>query len=365
MSGVHPCPVCQRYDYRPLHFVRGTAIVCCRGCGLATWAWPTFEPREFYDASYWRSADIGKGYADYFALADALRATNAARARLLRGLLAREVRSIAGAAGSLLEARGSFSATPLPPGKDLGEGRALRCGRLVETPAPMDPGSEMIARSPATPQVEEHSRRLETSATVREQAFRVLDVGCGPGYFLQAAVGAGFAARGVEASEFAARFAREQLGLEVRHGLARREDLGEEPCDVVTMWDVIEHVPDPRASLSAAAAVTRPGGLLALSTGDRSSLVARLSGRHWHLYNLPEHLWFFTSSGLRRLLREVGFAPIRVAYEVCWYPLRYLVERLEASLRLGRGLSGRLGPLGRAALPVTLGDIVTIVARRA
>ncbi len=325
MSGVHSCPVCQRCSYRPLHIVRGTPIVCCRGCGLATWAWPPFEPPEFYDASYWRSADIGKGYADYFALAEALRATNAARARLLRRLLAREA------------------------GRDADSHRYST--RPSHAHAPTRAGA--------------HPPRFDHGVTASASPPRLLDIGCGPGYFLQAAVTAGFAARGVEASAFAARFAREQLGVDVWQGLARREDLGDDACDVVTMWDVIEHLPDPRASLSAAAAITRPGGLLALSTGDRSSLVARVSGRHWHLYNLPEHLWFFTAGGLRRLLQEVGFAPLHIAYEACWYPLRYLVERLEASLRAGRVFSHRLGYLGRAVMPVTLGDIVTIVARRA
>jgi len=127
---------------------------------------------------------------------------------------------------------------------------------------------------------------------------------------------------------------------------------------------VIEHLPDPAESLCAVADNLRPGGLVAVSTGDLATLVARCSGSRWHLYNLPEHLWFFTADSLRTLLRRAGLEPVASRYEICWYPARYLVERLESSFGLRRGLSRWLGPLGRLPVPVTLGDIVTILARR-
>lgn len=63
--------------------------------------------------------------------------------------------------------------------------------------------------------------------------------------------------------------------------------------DVVTMWDTIEHLADPTAALSEVARVMRPGGTLALTTGDVQSWCRRLSGKRWHLYTLPEHRYFF------------------------------------------------------------------------
>lgn len=193
---------------------------------------------------------------------------------------------------------------------------------------------------------------------------RLVDAGCGPGFFVKAAGEAGFEAAGVEVSAFAVEFARRQLGQDVWQGTVRAEDLGSGPYEVATLWDVIEHLPDPAKALRALHGVLRPGGVLALSTGDIASLAARVSGGRWHLFNLPEHVWFFTPESLRRLLRRTGFEPVAVRYEVCWYTLRYLVERLEAVCGARRRLSYRLGRLGLQPAPVTLGDVVTVVARR-
>lgn len=265
--------------------VRGTRIVQCTTCHLATWNWDTFDPASFYDASYWQSADVGKGYANYFALAHALALTNQRRLHWLQGLL-------------------------------------------------------------------------------RPGQTRLLDAGCGPGYFVKAACDVGFGAAGVEVSQFAVDYARGVLGLDVSPGEVTDRDLPDRTFDLITMWDVVEHLPAPDATLRALHDRLAPGGLIVISTGDFASLVARLSGPRWHLFNLPEHLWFFTPNSLRLLLRRTGFSPLGVNYEVCWYSLRYLAERLEAMFLRRRVVSSRIGAWQGVALPVTLADVMTFVARR-
>ncbi len=298
------CPACGGVAYRPTVSVRGTQILQCATCHLATWDWQSYDPAAFYDERYWRSDEIGKGYADYFSLAEAMALTHARRLRAIR--------------------------------------RQLSCG--------------LQARSPK-----------RSAAAVLEGAARprLLDAGCGPGFFVRAAREAGFDAAGVEVSQYAVDFARRELGADVRQGTVSANDLPPGPFDVVTLWDVIEHLPDPLAALRAATRVLRPGGLIVLSTGDYASLAARLSGSHWHLFNLPEHLWFFTPASLRQLLDRAGLTAVDCCYELCWHPIRYLVERLESAFRVGRVLSRALGPLGRVALPVTLGDVMTLSARSA
>lgn len=288
---VNGCPACTIDRYELLMTVRGTQIVRCAGCGLATWDWRGLDLQAFYDESYWRSTQTGKGYVDYFALADAMDSTHRKRLRWIHNLL--------------------------------------------------------LAQS------------------VQQATPRLLDAGCGPGFFVKAAAEKGFQAAGVEVSAFAATFASEQLGQNVWHGQVRREDLRGGPYDVVTMWDVIEHLPDPADALAALATTLRSRGLIILSTGDRSTFAARLSGARWHLFTLPEHLWFFTRHSLTRLLARCGLNVVGYRYEVCWYPLRYLIERIEAVAGSRGVLSTRLGCFGRIRLPATLGDIVTVVARKA
>lgn len=310
------CPACDGTTYRRTTRVRGTEILQCTRCHLATWDWPPCDPAAFYDEHYWCSDEPGKGYADYFSLAEAMRLTHAQRLRTIRARM-----------------------------------------HSNRTPSPFHPLVPSSSGSQAVP-------GIGGAAVPRGAPPRLLDAGCGPGYFVRAARDAGFDACGVEVSRYAVEFAQRELGVDVRHGTVSVPDLPAGSFDVVTMWDVIEHLPEPLAALRAVAGVLRPGGLFMLSTGDYASLVARLSGRHWHLFNLPEHLWFFTPGSLRRLLRRAGFAPPNLAYEVCWYPLRYLVERLERTFRLSRALSVKLGRVGRIALPLTLGDVMTVAARR-
>lgn len=282
-----PCPACGGNAFSQHTVVRGTPILRCNGCDLATWDWPDFDPATLYDAAYWQSPDATKGYADYHTLAAALEKTN--RKRLAR----------------IRRQMGPTTGSP-----------------------------------------------------------RLLDAGCGPGYFVQAARQAGFEATGIEVSAAAVEFARTHLGLDVRPGRVAAGELGSGPYNVVTLWDVLEHLPAPAAALAAIGDVLRPGGLLILSTGDVTSIAARLSGPRWHLYNLPEHLWFFGPRALKLLLSAAGFEALDWRYEVCWYPLRYLAERLESMFHVRRRVSSHLGPLGRLTVPFTLADIVTVTAQR-
>jgi len=198
-------------------------------------------------------------------------------------------------------------------------------------------------------------------------AQTLLDVGCGPGFFVKAAADAGLQACGLEVSEFAARYGREQLRQRIVTGPIDAEHLAGigGGFDLITLWDAIEHLPAPDEALNLLAGRLEPGGVLTLSTGDIGSLAARASGPRWHLYNLPEHLWFFSVPSLQRLLRQAGLRVIRLQREVCWYTAWYLVERMLFSFgrRPPRIRAGAV--LNRIRIPVTLLDIVTISARTA
>jgi len=146
------------------------------------------------------------------------------------------------------------------------------------------------------------------------QSGRLLDVGCATGGFLEVARENGFDVVGVEVSGAAAECARRQYGLEVLEGDLSSASLPSKSVDVVTMWDVIEHLPDPGRVLLEAARVLRPGGVLLLTTGDSSSLWARVTGRCWPLLTPPQHLFFFTPLSLKKLLAANGFSSPKIVY---------------------------------------------------
>lgn len=209
------------------------------------------------------------------------------------------------------------------------------------------------------------ARRLARLTPPREGA-RLLDVGAAFGFAVRAAGEAGWRAVGVEISRAAARRAQAAAPGRVARASALRTPFPDACFDAVTAWDVIEHLPDPHAAAAELARVLRPGGRLVLTTGDVESLAARLSGARWHLYTLPEHLWFFSRGSLERLLGRHGLRVEGMRCEAAHYTLGYLAERLRKTL-LGRpGTPARAPrwPGARLAVPVNLLDILTVRAVR-
>ncbi len=193
---------------------------------------------------------------------------------------------------------------------------------------------------------------------------RLLDVGAAYGFAVAEARAAGWRAFGVEISAAGARRAASASGGRVVIADAAALPFAAAAFDAVTLWDVLEHLPDPHAAVATASACLRPGGRLVLTTGDVGSVVARLSGPRWHLYSIPEHLFFFTRRSLRRLLGAHGLRVESMRAEASLYPIGYLVERLRKTL-LGRAAAGpaRWPGAGRE-VAVNLFDVVTVAAVR-
>jgi SAM-dependent methyltransferase len=138
---------------------------------------------------------------------------------------------------------------------------------------------------------------------------RLLDVGCAAGYFLAEAQRS-YQVQGVELSEFSSQFAREHFGLDVFTGTLQQAMLPAQQFDLITLWDVIEHVPDPHRVLAEAARLLKPDGRLILTTGDIGSAYARRSGPRWHLLAPPWHLYYFSRVTMARLGADAGLKVI-------------------------------------------------------
>jgi SAM-dependent methyltransferase len=193
---------------------------------------------------------------------------------------------------------------------------------------------------------------------------RLLDVGAAYGFAVAEAQSAGWRAFGVEISATGARRAAPASGGGIAIADAAALPFPEALFDAVTLWDVLEHLPDPHAAVASASACLRPGGRLVLTTGDVGSVVARLSGPRWHLYSIPEHLFYFTRRSLRLLLGAHGLWVESMRAEASLYPISYLVERLRKTL-LGRGAARPARwPGAGHAVPVNLFDVVTVAAVR-
>ena len=142
----------------------------------------------------------------------------------------------------------------------------------------------------------------------RRRDGRLLEIGAAYGFFLDLAR-EHFQVIGYEVNHAAARYAREALGVDVRTDDFLRSTVQgiDGPVDVTVMWDVIEHLERPDLYLARIAALSRPGALLYVTTGDIGSLLARLRGRKWRMIHPPTHMHYFSRPTLARLLANHGF----------------------------------------------------------
>jgi SAM-dependent methyltransferase len=137
---------------------------------------------------------------------------------------------------------------------------------------------------------------------------RVLDIGCGTGEFLAAMKERGWESVGIEPSELAACYAREQFGLDVHSGRLEDVVLPDASFDVITLWTVVEHLHDPIMVMKLAFRLLRPDGLLVLSLPDPGSLDAHWFGPSWVGYDTPRHLSLFSPKSFGSLLAQSGFS---------------------------------------------------------
>ncbi|MEM8531901.1 MAG: class I SAM-dependent methyltransferase [Chloroflexota bacterium] len=164
------------------------------------------------------------------------------------------------------------------------------------------------------------------------QVGRILDIGCATGIFLDGVRRKGWQTQGVELVPSAADYARQRFGLDVFCGTLEQAHFANHSFDAVTLWDVLEHLHEPREALEEIVRILRPGGLLVLSLPNPDSLEARLIGNEWLGWDLPRHLNLFRPLLLREHLSRIGFEVEQIRSFTAGYAV--LVMSLEQKLRL-------------------------------
>ncbi len=148
---------------------------------------------------------------------------------------------------------------------------------------------------------------------IRPDDATLLEVGCGQGEVLVEARKRGFAVTGIEFSRHAADVANARLGTQAVHvGSIEDVPLSAGQFDAILAADVIEHVRDPKTFLIRARRLLRPGGLVILITPSLDSWTRRFLQNRWLEYKV-EHLSYFSTSSIRRLLDSCGFDEVRVS----------------------------------------------------
>lgn len=212
-----------------------------------------------------------------------------------------------------------------------------------------------------------------------QPAGRLLDVGCATGNFMfeMKRLG-GWEVRGIEPNEQAAAYARQRFGFDVHTGTLQDVNLPLSSFDVVTLWNVLEHLHAPRADLVQVHRLLKNGGVLVFSIPNLEGLGAHVFGPLWLGWDLPRHVYLPSRRALIKSLRELGFAVqamkcLSGSHSAFGISLRfYLEDRFSAAywprrlLQAYSSLPARLltGPFFWLLNQANLAPIITVFARK-
>lgn len=192
---------------------------------------------------------------------------------------------------------------------------------------------------------------------------KLLEIGCAYGFFLQEAKGH-FEVYGVEMAQAAVDACRKAGLAHVEQGEVSEEYLRRHgPFDAIVLLDVIEHIDAVADTMAMLAEHLSPNGVVLVTTGDWSSIAARLTGAKWRLMTPPLHLWFFTPETLSRMFRNLGLQTTHLSHPWKLVPLELVLA--QALSMLGMKWKPMLPKaLRTAGIPANMFDAMRMVFRK-
>jgi len=215
--------------------------------------------------------------------------------------------------------------------------RCKKCGLVYVSPRlkqqAIESGYENVDNTvyieQAAGRLQTFQRALQWLDTIGVAKGQVLDIGCAAGFFVRAAQDAGWKATGIEISKHLCEYGRNQLGVNILQGTLENSTLPPHSFDLVTFWDVLEHVSDPTDALERARKLLKPGGYLLVNYPHYGSIWAKLLRRRWW-FLIDVHIYYFTPRTLAKLLRKCGFTPKHERMHFQTLPLGYLTDRVKS-----------------------------------
>jgi len=191
---------------------------------------------------------------------------------------------------------------------------------------------------------------------------RILDVGCAAGFALEVAEELGFEAFGVEMNPRFKEYTATHLYGRITYGTL--EDLPDsEPFDLVTMFDVLEHSPNPRKELETVRNLLSEHGYVAIQIPCIDSAGARLMGRRWYHYSPPSHLSYFTLDTLTQLAQSVGFRVVSHRWTRKLMTIDYLAAQLSDKYLPARLRIKKVPGVGSIHFSVPMSERVILLVR--
>jgi 2-polyprenyl-3-methyl-5-hydroxy-6-metoxy-1,4-benzoquinol methylase len=210
-------------------------------------------------------------------------------------------------------------------------------------------------------------RRLQMllKYTPHSETKNLYEVGCAYGLFLNLARTHYRSVSGIDISSAAVDFAKSNLRLDVHCGDLLSSALPER-IDVACLWDTIEHLSQPHLYLAKLTTAMPKGGIVAITTGDIESTVARWRGKKWRQIHPPTHLQYFSRNTLSTLLERHGFAVRYAGFDGMYRSaesMSYIIFALKQQRIQIHNALKRLGILN-VDLYLNLRDILFVIAEK-
>lgn len=161
---------------------------------------------------------------------------------------------------------------------------------------------------------------------ITNKTGKILDVGTGSGEFLKLMQDRGWEVFGVEYGKASSSFARQYPGLNIFNGDLLETRFLADYFDIITLWDSLEHLYQPKETLQEIKRILKPDGLLAFSVPNIDNLAALIFRDHWYT-NVPRHLYQFSPKTIRLLLKEANFRILKIIYSPGFFePVGFVVS---------------------------------------
>jgi ubiquinone/menaquinone biosynthesis C-methylase UbiE len=171
-------------------------------------------------------------------------------------------------------------------------------------------------------------KRSKTITTLKRNQGRLLDIGCSTGLFLHTMeTKYGWKTHGVELSEYSSRIAIEKYHLNVFQGTLEQASYASNYFDAVTLWDVLEHLPDPSSTLHEIKRILKTDGILVLRVPNSDSCDAKIFRSAWAGLDVPRHFYIFSQRSLQRILEKNGFRIYKKTFNIGSFPMFILSLR--------------------------------------